>query len=201
MHEWKKVIKLFKIKRIYYFEKRRFILRYIFDNPKIITEFLEHSKRFYGEPKLDKPKELKGIKQYGSVSYIGKKCTCPIFLKGDDVWIKHNDYFSSSLQPTQQDVEDTHSFVDLEYMTKKYLGKTKKAHFIYPDAFGGIVLKNQAWICLKDIIIDIRNGVHQLDLSQEIVSQATEFYGFDILMSTMERFYYNVVNYLYKEAF
>lgn len=48
-----------------------------------------HTVSYYGEPKLSKPKELKGIKQSFSVDYIPKKCKCKVFVKYPDVWIQH----------------------------------------------------------------------------------------------------------------
>lgn len=65
------------------------------------------SFRKYGEPKLTKPKELKGIKQFDSVDYIPKKCKCQIFIKDNDVFIKHNDYFSPILEDTDESLFGT----------------------------------------------------------------------------------------------
>ena len=50
-------------------------------------KFEVYSYRFYGEPKLSKPKELKGIKQAFSVDYIPKKCKCQCFIKDNDLWV------------------------------------------------------------------------------------------------------------------
>ena len=40
----------------------------------------------------------------------------------------------------------------LSYYMKKYFSKDKKDKFVYPDCWGDIVLRNEAWILLKDII-------------------------------------------------
>lgn len=48
--------------------------------------------------KLSKPEEIRGIQKFASVSFEGL-CQCQLFLKGDDLYIKHNDYFSKQ-RPT-----------------------------------------------------------------------------------------------------
>ena len=40
----------------------------------------------------------------------------------------------------------------LSYYMKKYFSKDKRDKFIYPDGWGDIVLRNEAWILLKDIM-------------------------------------------------
>ena len=82
-----------------------------------------HSFRKYGQPKLDKPKELKGIKQALSVDYIPKKCKCQVFILDKDIWIKHGDYFSPSMK-----VEEIGA--PLDYLVNKYTDKTKGKKFI-----------------------------------------------------------------------
>ena len=56
-----------------------------------INNFLEYqevSSRNYGQPKLKKPKELKGIKPIFSIGYRKKH---QIFKNNNDIWIKNND--------------------------------------------------------------------------------------------------------------
>jgi len=116
-------------------------------------EFI-HYPRFYGQPKLKKPKELKGIKQTFSIDYILKKCKCGVFVIGDDVWVRHKDYFSSSLKLPREDIGKP-----LGALANKYCEKSKKEKFVYPDAWGDIVLKNEAWIRLKGLMIDIKSDI------------------------------------------
>lgn len=111
-------------------------------------EYIIYSHRYYGEPKLTRPKELKGIKQIGSVDFIPKKCKVQIFIKDNDAYLKHTDYFSSSWKPPKGERID----MPLSYYMKKYFSKDKKDKFVYPDCWGDIVLRNEAWILLKDII-------------------------------------------------
>lgn len=90
------------------------------------------SERRYGEPKLQMPKELKGIAKAGTVPY--SKATCPVYLTGDAAWIKHRDYFSPMI-PYPEAVAC--GMIDANKWRKK---------FIYNDNFGGIVLRCEAWI-------------------------------------------------------
>lgn len=108
------------------------------------------SYRVYGEEKLDKPKEIKGVKQSFSVEHIPKKCSCQCFVNGDDLWIKHRDFFSSSFMPT--DIEDIDK--PLGYRLKKYFPDIYKVYyhkFVYDDNWGDIVLRNEAWIVFRNI--------------------------------------------------
>ncbi len=111
-------------------------------------EYIIYSHRYYGEPKLSKPNELKGIKSIGSATFIPNKCNPQIFIKDNDVYIKHTDYFSSSWRPPIGERTD----MPLSYYLNKYFSKKKKDKFVYPDCWGSIVLRNEAWILLKDII-------------------------------------------------
>ena len=117
------------------------------------------SYRFYGQPKLAKPAELKGIKQSFSADYIPKKCSCPCFVNGDDLWIKHRDFFSTSHRPS--DPKD--SGTPLIYRAKKYFNMdlSSKEKFIYADCWGGIVLRNEAWIVFRDFGQVIRRDRHR----------------------------------------
>ena len=85
-------------------------------------EYIIYSHRYYGEPKLTRPKELKGIKQIGSVDFIPKKCKVQIFIKDNDAYLKHTDYFSSSWKPPKGERID----MPLSYYMKKYFSKDKK---------------------------------------------------------------------------
>ena len=107
------------------------------------------SYRFYGQPKLAKPAELKGVKQSFSADYIPKKCSCPCFVAGNDLWIKHRDFFSAQHIPS--DIKDNGT--PLTYRAKKYfdMDLVGKEKFIYNDCWAGIVLLNEAWIVFRNI--------------------------------------------------
>ena len=116
------------------------------------------SYRFYGQPKLAKPAELKGVKQSFSADYIPKKCSCPCFVNGDDLWIKHRDFFSKSFRPPVEDIG-----APLRYILEKYFPDLKRhtKDFIYADAWGDVVLRNEAWIVFRNFGQVIRRDRHQ----------------------------------------
>ena len=89
------------------------------------------SSRRYGEPKLEKPKELKGIKQSGGAMF-GPKCKCPVFVIESSMYVKHRDWFSRSISIP-------------EAVNRGIISKQKNK-FIYNDNFGSVVLRNEAWL-------------------------------------------------------
>ena len=54
-------------------------------------EYIILQRRYYGQPKLTKPKELKGIKSIGKATFIPKHCEPQVYVKNNDVYIKHTD--------------------------------------------------------------------------------------------------------------
>lgn len=71
------------------------ITKTLSDPAKFCKEFLvprsEYTVLCYGG-KLPKPKELKGVQKFASVSFE-QVCQCQLFLRGDDLYIKHRCYF------------------------------------------------------------------------------------------------------------
>ena len=114
------------------------------------------SKRIYGEPKLSKPKDLKNIKQAFSVK-LNTKCKCPIFTKGNDVYIKVKDWFS-------------------DYIPKELI----RHKFIYNDSFGAVVFRNEAWIKIDNLICQVKN-VFILDILKNILRDIEALAGFEYL--------------------
>lgn len=110
------------------------------------------SKRYYGEPSLKKPSILKGLKPSGSLVFIPKKCTCPFFIKDDDVYIKHRDWCSPSCR-----LPDKLSGAPLTKVCDHLGIKNKSEKFCYPDCWGDVVLRNEAWIVIRHAIsYDVR---------------------------------------------
>lgn len=173
-----------------YSEPKEFALLYL--NSKL--NFKEHSVRFYGEDKLSKPKELKGIKQAFSVNYIENKARCQVFIKGNDVWIKHIDYFSPSLEVEPEDIG-----APLKVLCDKYTDKnSRKRKFVYDDSWGDIVLRNEAWLCIENLMLQ-RKLMHPTDILNQILSQQEEksIFKFDELElqdTYMSRFFENLLN-------
>lgn len=150
----------------------------------------KHYIRNYGEPKLKKPAELKDISQEYSVDYIPKKCKCQVFIEGDNLWIKHRDYFSGPIEYEEGDIG-----APLEALAKKYLGSTKKNKFVYGDAWGQVIARNEAWICLEDFMIDVKKK-HFLDILSDILRQqeiACNLDIYDLECSDMARMYEEII--------
>lgn len=150
-----------------------------------------HSFRRYGEPKLKKPKILSGIQQAFSVDYIPGKCRCQVFIKGEDVWIKHKDYFSETYEPTMEELG-----MPLNYYAEKFLGKDRPKKFAYEDAWGAVVLRNEAWIVIEGLMKEIKSGRFQLDIVREIREQQErlhEFEKYELVSTEMERFWERLV--------
>ena len=111
-------------------------------------KYIIYSHRYYGEQKLSKPKELKSIKPIGKVTYIPKHCEPQIFVNNKDIYLKHTDYFSYLWQSPKGERID----MPLSYYAEKYFNRTESKKFVYPDCWGSIVLRNEAWIVIKDLI-------------------------------------------------
>lgn len=158
-------------------------------------EFIEYSFRKYGQPKLSKPKKLKGIKQSFSVDFIPKKCTCQCFVKDNDLWIKHRDYFSEEL------VDDATFDKPLEYSIKHYGLDFKKGNkFVYPDCWGSIVLRNEAWIVFKNIIPQLKlQSEYELkyDMLKKFCNGINAKYD-DFLVGDWDKFFEKIVKELNK---
>lgn len=96
--------------------------------------------------KLQKPKELKGIRKFASVPFEGKS-QCQLFLSGDNLYINHSDYFSQMWRPPADDIGKPTS-----YYMKKYFGVLRPEKFIYADSWGAIVIRNRAWLRITNFV-------------------------------------------------
>lgn len=131
-------------------------------------KYVEYSFRSYGELKLAKPKELKGIKSIGSAEFIAKKCSTQVFIEENNVWIKHTDYFSPAWKPPVGERID----MPLSYYLKKYFNRIKNEKFVYPDGWGSIVLRNEAWIRLDNLVPMCRyKEMNHVQIAREILRQ------------------------------
>ena len=158
-------------------------------------KYIEYSFRSYGQPKLDKPKELKGVKTIGSVDFIAKHCKPQIFIKDNDIWIKHTDYFSPEWRPPVGERID----MPTSYYLKKYFGKTKSEKFIYSDCWGSIILRNEAWIKLENLIplCKYREMNYSQIASDVLSQQKCSVKGMsDEVCLEWERYWQNVVKYV-----
>jgi hypothetical protein len=154
-------------------------------------KFEVYSHRFYGESKLPKPKELKGVKQAFSVDYIPKQCRCQCFIKDNDLWIKHRDYFSEVQQPEPHELG-----MPLNYFAEKYIGKNRPKKFVYDDAWGSVVLRNEAYVRINNLIPEIQSGRFELDIINDIREQQEKYHDFEkyeLVSTDMERFWEEIV--------
>ena len=61
---------------------------------------------------------------------------------------KHTDYFSRRWQPPEGERID----MPLSYYAKKYFNKDKNEKFCYPDCWGDIILRNEAWLKIENLV-------------------------------------------------
>ena len=84
----------------------------------------------------------------------------------------------------------------ISYYLKKYFNHTKKDKFVYPDGWGDIVLRNEAWILLKDILplIKTENEVVAAQNILKLQSQEKKYSYIDSCNENeWERFWEKVV--------
>lgn len=88
-------------------------------------------QRFYGEPKLVKPKFCNNKNLLGCVEW-NKHCGCKLWAYGDKYYLLHKDWFSNFLSFSEA---KNRGIID-QWNTK----------FVYNDNFGSVVLRNEALI-------------------------------------------------------
>jgi len=135
-----------------------------------------------------KPKELCGIRQFASVSF--GKCKCQLFLKGDDLYINHHDYFSRSWRPPDDDIGKPTT-----YYLKKYFGIIKPEKFCYADCWGDIVLQNKAWLQINNFIPMVKI-LNASQIAQVVWVLIREYYKWPSYERNMdwERFLEDIAN-------
>lgn len=82
--------------------------------------------------KLKKPRELRGVRPFMSYRWGG--CTaCQAFIKGGDLWVKHNDWCS--------------------YVEYGGRNEATSGAYVYSDNFAPrVIVRGQAWIRLEDVL-------------------------------------------------
>jgi hypothetical protein len=147
--------------------------------------FVVHSQRVYGQPKLKKPKELGGVRQTYSAAF-NHKCKCQCYVLGNDLWIKHRDWFSETWQPPEGERID----MTMGYYMRKYFNRDIPNKFIYDDTWGDIVLRNEAWLRIENVISVMRS--ESVITSRAVVLQAMAsalgLNYYDLCASHWERF-------------
>lgn len=154
------------------------IFKRVFEEVEIDIKFDIPYIRYYGEPKLKKPKELKGIKEVFSVDYIPKKCKCKVYIVGDDLWIHHRDFFSQAIY------DHNHEF---------------RKRFVYNDTFGAIVLRNEAYIRITDFCKYINERCRLCYKVMELFEDKMNMERYELSSSDDERMIEDIINKLYKK--
>ena len=119
--------------------------------------------------KPTKPKELKGMKPIGTVSFLNR-AACQFFVVGDDLFVKHTDYFSPSYR------RDEDIGTPLEYRARKYGISEKKNKFVYADCWGDIVIRQVAWLKITNIMSLVKRMNH-VQVSMEICRLMCKYHG------------------------
>jgi len=110
---------------------------------------------------VKKPEALRGVVKFASVSFE-KMCQCQLFLNGQDLYIKHGDYFS----PEYCRPEDRGK--PLVYRLDKYgVPHGNKERFVYADCWGAIVLRRVAWIRISNFIPLVRH-LNDVEISKTV---------------------------------
>ena len=125
------------------------------------------------------------------------KCACQVFIKGNDVWVKHRDYFSPSI------CEPEDYGKSLNQLCEKYMGKERSKKFVYEDSWGDLVARSEAWIKLEGLMDDIARGVFPLDIVATIIRQQELTHSmelYELCCTHMERFWENTVMAVYREV-
>lgn len=143
------------------------------------------SERRWGQPKLETPKELKGIKRsFVMPSNYNRHNArkCPVYIVGDDVYVFHKDWFSASYKPSKYCLENTlcsmndviHDFnvnVVSKHEGMKPISEYYRGKFMYNDNWGEIVLCNHAWIKLENLMYDIKNDCKKFHIEFSVLRQ------------------------------
>lgn len=154
------------------------IFKRVFEEVDINIKFDIPYIRYYSEPKLQKPKELKGVKEVFSIDYIPRKCKCKVYIVRDDLWIYHRDFFS------QEIYDHNHEF---------------RRKFIYNDSFGAIVLRNEAYIHITDFCKYIDERWRLRDKVIELFEEKMNIERYELFSSNDERMIEEIINKLYKK--
>lgn len=135
------------------------------------------SERRYGEPKLNKPKEISGLKHNFSYEY-NRKCKCPVFIVGDDIYIKHRDWCSITIYKGK--------------LYDEWISKHSQK-FVYNDTFGGVILRGECYIKLNGVLGNEKIVPILQQLALECIDDKSRFNSDD------ERMFNDVVTKAWRE--
>lgn len=133
-------------------------------------ELLQCVCKSYGQRPI-KPKELKGMKPVFGVKFI--KLKSQVFVKDNDIYIYHNEYFCPEMPIDPADYGTPFS-----YRANKYLGKNASKKFIYDDNWGSILLHNVAW-CKFVNFMKLFEIMKPNDIALLMRDKTYDFHNFD----------------------
>lgn len=147
-----------------------------FEDTEISYKVIGFYKAGTNMPKLKKPKELSGVNG-NSIPFLYHnnkvKCQFQYFIKGNDLYIKSNDFFSPMFRPNNEDIG-----MPLGYIAKKYFEKSRREKFIYADNWGSVVIQQKAWLKFENII-KIIDQINYVELSHFAMNLMREKHHFE----------------------
>lgn len=158
-----------------------FYEKYIEKQDKTLN-VIEYSKRRYGEPKLTKPKILRGIMPVFSIMMIGRKNQ--IYIQNNDVWIKANDYFSEDISQ--------------EEAIERGIKIKIREKLCYKNNYVAVTLRGEGWICIQNLLLFINDKSIYRRLNEKIHELYNWKYPDDI-SHEWERIYEELINKLRNE--
>ena len=120
----------------------------------MMTELFSY--RVYGQPKISKPKELKGIKPAFSRTLNKSRRKCHVFIKNNDVYVYFFDLFSREMTfPEAEDASLPTSALVRKY-PERFTVKIKEK-FIYPDGWCSIRERNEGYVKFTNLLLRIED--------------------------------------------
>lgn len=137
--------------------------------------------RVYGQPRISKPKELKGIKPAFSQTLNKSGRKCRVYLCGNDIYVYFFDLFSRLMTfPDPEDMALPTSALARKYPERFSFGRKEK--FIYADSWGTIRERNEGYLRFADLLLRIADE----DYLPRLVGQVAD--EFTLLSKSDERF-------------
>ena len=134
-----------------------FKIRRLFIREKPLVQLHVISWRNWGQPKLKTLDILKGHKPDFKIHW-NKKLDFSAYVVNYDVYVFFHDWYSRGYKPSNPCAYTVHQQIAdwNENMVKHGVDPIdqKKFKFIYPDGFGSIVLRGDAWLLYKNLVRD-----------------------------------------------
>lgn len=137
------------------------------ENLNKITAYLL-SYRCFGDAKIAKPKELKGLKHVKEFAFKGKKVKV-FHTVGDNIVLYFGTLFSKIASfPDKEDMALPTSALAAKY----HFGKGSYKSFVYPDAWCTIYNRNEGYILVKGLLECFRDtfALHVGNISAKLYS-------------------------------